>query len=293
MVELAELSRELLPKMWDSKTRLFSHRTRLGSRGTYVNEQANALYSAIALVGLLEDGSADGPRRLLVENTLDALHSVHDDGAPCALGACLMWASALAGDSRTGGVLTRTTGRLSPTSDVEHGTGSSSLWPGEMPRSTSPNSGIGLPRRYPGYAMSFCGASAGPGTSFRTWVGEPAPVKAGWRASRARSMPFTAWPSSRVSWRDRYDPNVRWRPNSSLINKARKVSGGGNTRPCRVARWRAIRSSRCIKTRWRSWRLARCTTSLTRPTTHLSGSACGGCSATTSSASHWSIGSRT
>ncbi len=63
MLELAQLSRELLPKMWDSNTRLFSHKTRIGRDRTYVNEQANPLYSAIALVGLLEDGAADGARR--------------------------------------------------------------------------------------------------------------------------------------------------------------------------------------------------------------------------------------
>jgi hypothetical protein len=114
MLTLATLSRELLPKMWDSHTGLFSHKTRIGRDGTYVNEQANPLYSAIALVGLLEDGAAEGVQvPSLMGRTLDALHSVHAAGPEPALGGCLMWAAALAGDGRTSDVLTRTTRTLS------------------------------------------------------------------------------------------------------------------------------------------------------------------------------------
>jgi hypothetical protein len=113
MLELAKLSRELLPNMWDLNTRLFSNKTRIGRDDTYINERANPLYSAIALVGLLEDGAADGAHVSgLVGKTLDALHSVHGAGADFALGGCLMWAGALAEDSRTSNVLMRITRTL-------------------------------------------------------------------------------------------------------------------------------------------------------------------------------------
>ena len=114
MLELAALSRTLLPEMWDSQTRLFSHKTTLGADHAYLNRRANPLYSAVALVGLLEDGAGHGgaPYRL-VGRTLDALYPVHAAGPQPALGGCLMWAAAIAGDRRAAEVLTRTTGTLS------------------------------------------------------------------------------------------------------------------------------------------------------------------------------------
>ena len=99
--------------MWDSNTGLFSHKTRIGDDGSYINERGNPLYSAMAIVGLLEDeatGCACAPT--LVGPTLDALHCVHACRSEAALGGCLMWAAALAEDSRTVEVLMRTTRSL-------------------------------------------------------------------------------------------------------------------------------------------------------------------------------------
>ncbi len=113
--ELGKLAREVLPRMWNPTTRLFSHKTRVGPDRSYVNERSNPLYSAMALVGLLEDEAAGGePAPPLVGTTLDALHSIHAVRPEAALGGCLMWAGALAGDRRADDVLARATRVLAP-----------------------------------------------------------------------------------------------------------------------------------------------------------------------------------
>ena len=100
ILELAALSRRALPQMWNGEAHLFSHKTRIGKGGEYVNEDVNPLYSAIALIGLLEHGSPDTRDELLVGKTLDALHLKHAVGPSPALGGSLIWAASLAGDRR-------------------------------------------------------------------------------------------------------------------------------------------------------------------------------------------------
>ena len=119
----AVLSRRALPQMWNGEAHLFSHKTRIGKGGEYVNEDVNPLYSAIALIGLLEHGSPDTRDELLVGKTLDALHLKHAVGPSPALGGSLIWAASLAGDRRRREVLARTAReiRLSQASSMELG----------------------------------------------------------------------------------------------------------------------------------------------------------------------------
>jgi hypothetical protein len=110
MPELAQLARDLLPEMWDPKSRLFSHKTWIGADGRYVNHGANPLYSAVALIGFLEDAAAGGPAvPRLLGATLDELHAQQAAGGGLALAGCLLWANTLAGDSRARDVLVRAT----------------------------------------------------------------------------------------------------------------------------------------------------------------------------------------
>lgn len=98
---LVELSRNALPRMWDDSTGLFSHKSIPAGDG-FVNEGSNLLYSAISLIAILEDGDQGSNGEAdIVARTLDALHAAvqkRDTGA--AVTACVIWASALAGDSR-------------------------------------------------------------------------------------------------------------------------------------------------------------------------------------------------
>ena len=75
--ELASLALDILPRLRDPTSGLFSHKTHLDSGG-YVNEGANPFYTAICLIGLVSDGS--GRAAAL---TADLAHSFDALGRAC------------------------------------------------------------------------------------------------------------------------------------------------------------------------------------------------------------------
>jgi hypothetical protein len=113
--ELAEIALRLLPEMWEPDSGLFSHKT-LREDGRYVNRGPNAHYSAIALVGLLEQRVRPADSVVRVGRCLDALHTATaQDPQPSVLGN-LLWACALAEDGRARGVVRRLVDGLRPVS---------------------------------------------------------------------------------------------------------------------------------------------------------------------------------
>jgi hypothetical protein len=109
MTELAVLSRKILPTMRSPDTGLFCLKMRLDIDGRIINEGTSPLYSAVALIGLFEDGIAGGSRvPAFTSQTLDTLCEIHAYNPTLALGGCLMWVTALAGDSRQKDILKQT-----------------------------------------------------------------------------------------------------------------------------------------------------------------------------------------
>lgn len=97
--DLAGLALDALPDWTDpAGSGLYSHKTYVRSE-RYVNEGANALYTAVCLVGLLSHGSrraidlADAKR-------FDALAAASGNAGPSAV-AAILWAFALADDGRS------------------------------------------------------------------------------------------------------------------------------------------------------------------------------------------------
>jgi hypothetical protein len=104
--ELAELSLDLLPRMFDEEQGLFSHKTVVAD-GCYVNREPNVLYSAVSLVGILRQRRRPADRVLPLGRALDGVHrAACERGQPCEL-ANVVWASTMAEDSRGAETLAR------------------------------------------------------------------------------------------------------------------------------------------------------------------------------------------
>jgi hypothetical protein len=85
--------------MQDARTGLFAHKTLL-TNGDYDNRGSNAFYSAIALVGLMEQMIVPPDQVVPLGPALDGVHSALDSSASPALLGVAVWASSLAGDNR-------------------------------------------------------------------------------------------------------------------------------------------------------------------------------------------------
>jgi len=97
--ELADAALRGLPEMIDPTTGLFSHKTWLEG-GRLVNREPNLLYSAVSLVGLLEQRRAPADDAVALGPALDALHREAAQSAAGVVLGNVVWASALAGDRR-------------------------------------------------------------------------------------------------------------------------------------------------------------------------------------------------
>jgi hypothetical protein len=100
--ELVQLAERRLPDMWDPDSGLFSHKMVIKDSDDVCNIGTNALYSAIALIGLLEHtGSKERVDSTIIEQTLEALHKFCSTSqVDLAVLGCLLWASALTHDPR-------------------------------------------------------------------------------------------------------------------------------------------------------------------------------------------------
>jgi hypothetical protein len=124
--ELAEIALRVLPEMWEPDSGLFSHKT-LSEGGGYVNLGPNVHYSAIALVGLLEQQLRPPDSVVGVGRSLDALHTASAQGAPVAVLGNLLWACALAEDGRARAVVRRLVDGLRPSQESGPGLGSAAF----------------------------------------------------------------------------------------------------------------------------------------------------------------------
>jgi hypothetical protein len=97
---LCRTALEALPPMFDSHARLFSHKALLSDNGDYRNHGTNPFYSAIALIGLLDQRIAPADARIPVGDALDGLHAAIDSATSPALLGTTVWACCLAGDRR-------------------------------------------------------------------------------------------------------------------------------------------------------------------------------------------------
>jgi hypothetical protein len=111
--ELAEIALKLLPEMWDPDSGLFSHKT-LREGGRYVNRGPNVHYSAIALVGLLEQQVRPADSVVRLGRCLDALHTATAQDSQLSVLGNLLWACALAEDRRARAVVRRLVDDLLP-----------------------------------------------------------------------------------------------------------------------------------------------------------------------------------
>jgi hypothetical protein len=117
--ELADIALELLPRMLDPETALFSHKT-LRDGGGYVNKQPNVAYSAMSVVGLLEQSRRPADEVVPLGRCIDALHTAAEQRFHPVVDGNLLWVCALADDRRAVGVVTRLVERLKP-SEVPSG----------------------------------------------------------------------------------------------------------------------------------------------------------------------------
>jgi hypothetical protein len=109
LADLADLSLDVLPAMFDPGTGLFSHKTTVRD-GEHVNREPNLLYSTVSLVGLLTQRRRPADDVVSVGTALDGLHRAVEGGAAPAELANLTWACTLAGDARGERVLERLAG---------------------------------------------------------------------------------------------------------------------------------------------------------------------------------------
>lgn len=95
-------ARELLPQMRDPASGLYAHKTTVDAMGRYVHSGANPLYTAVAVIGALEQAHlGNGREPAGLGETLDALYSRWNAGTRgLSLYGCMLWVSALAGDPR-------------------------------------------------------------------------------------------------------------------------------------------------------------------------------------------------
>jgi hypothetical protein len=113
--ELAGLALDILPRLTNPTSGLFSHKTHLDS-GRYVNQGANPFYTAICLIGLVSHGS-DRAAALTADlaSSFDAVgRACEDPASPINLLACALWSFSLAQDSRADSVLARLDASLDP-----------------------------------------------------------------------------------------------------------------------------------------------------------------------------------
>ncbi|HYP49194.1 MAG TPA: hypothetical protein VEQ61_11200 [Thermoleophilaceae bacterium] len=97
--ELADLSLEFLPAMFDARKGLFSQKT-IVRDGRYMNREPNLLYSTVSLVGLLMQQRRAADTLLPLGRAMDGVHEEARGNTSGAVLGNLVWASALAGDSR-------------------------------------------------------------------------------------------------------------------------------------------------------------------------------------------------
>jgi hypothetical protein len=97
--ELADLSLEFLPAMFDAGKGLFSHKT-IVRDGRYKNREPNLLYSTVSLVGLLVQQRRAADTLLPLGRAMDGVHEAARGNTSGAVLGNLVWASALAGDPR-------------------------------------------------------------------------------------------------------------------------------------------------------------------------------------------------
>ncbi|HYP55485.1 MAG TPA: hypothetical protein VEQ41_04190 [Solirubrobacterales bacterium] len=106
LADLAALSLEVLPRMLDEDSGLFSHKTVVRD-GAYANREPNVLYSTVSLVGILAQARRPADSVLPLGKAMDGAHrAVAGRGVPGEQ-ANLVWASTLAGDGRGEAVLAK------------------------------------------------------------------------------------------------------------------------------------------------------------------------------------------
>jgi hypothetical protein len=97
--DLAELSLDALPGMFDAERGLFSHKT-VAEEGRYVNWEPNVLYSAVSLVGILRQRRRPADQVLPLGRALDGLHrATAERSRPGEIGN-FVWAATMAEDER-------------------------------------------------------------------------------------------------------------------------------------------------------------------------------------------------
>lgn len=104
--DLAELSLDALPGMFDRERGLFSHKT-IAPQGRYVNWEPNVLYSAVSLVGILRQRRRDADGVVPVGVALDGLYRACSERLRPGEMANFVWAATLAGDRRGAEMLER------------------------------------------------------------------------------------------------------------------------------------------------------------------------------------------
>ncbi|MFL5897558.1 MAG: hypothetical protein ACJ76D_03715 [Solirubrobacterales bacterium] len=97
--ELAELSLDALPGMFDAETGLFSHKTTIRD-GRFANREPNVLYSAVSLVGILRQRRRAAEEVLPLGRALDGLHAATAERARPGETGNFVWAATIAEDGR-------------------------------------------------------------------------------------------------------------------------------------------------------------------------------------------------
>jgi hypothetical protein len=100
---LAELSLDALPGMFDEGSGLFCQKT-VAAGDRHSNRGSNAFYTAMTAVGILSQPDRPAAGVFPLGRALDALHGIDMASAPPALMGEIVWASALAEDSRGAGL---------------------------------------------------------------------------------------------------------------------------------------------------------------------------------------------
>ncbi len=104
---LSRIARREIPPLYDRETALVARKIRL-ENGKRTMLGSDPFYSAVCLLGLLHDGSADTPAPgVTLGRALDALHSSVSTQNLARLGGAVLWASATAGDRRAVDLLAR------------------------------------------------------------------------------------------------------------------------------------------------------------------------------------------
>lgn len=100
MKELAGIALRALPRMYDERSGLFSHKAIQGD-GRLVNRGQNAYYSAASMVGILSQPAVSPDTVVPVGKALDALQAACDADHSGSLLSTTLWAGALARDPRS------------------------------------------------------------------------------------------------------------------------------------------------------------------------------------------------